>query len=438
VLAAVRSWLARFPPGLVRPGALSVADQAVISATNFAVGVTLARLTPAVNYGAYALAIGVMLILASVQAAIVTTPLTILGAARVGDDQRRWVSALLAGQVVLGAALAAVLAVAALAVGRAWGDRTLAGALAALAGALFFVQVQEFCRRVLFLRPTVGRVLVNDVVYCGLQVAGVAALWSLDRRTGAAGAWLSAANVLHVTAGAALVATALGLYQVRELLGRQSLAAAAALLREAWQMGRYNLGAHAGSIVLLYGNRFVAAVFGGTVSVAMLEAPRLLVAPLHVFSISAGSVTSPRAAVEYARGGRKALFRFLLPVAALWAAGHFAYVLMIALAPGFWLRLFYGDKFEGAATILVLWCLCYATASLRVLPGTALRVTRHYAVLMWSSLAAGCVMVAAAVVLCMYLGVEGAVLGRLIGDLALLGFLIAAIVRRLRPADERH
>ncbi len=411
-----------------------MADQAVISATHFVLGVTLARLTPAANYGAWALAVGVLLILASVQSAVVTTPLTILGAAREEAALRRWVSALLAGQAVLAAALAALLAAGALAFGLASGDRALAGALAALAGALVFVQAQEFCRRVLFLRLAVARVLANDAVFCGLQAAGVAALWWLDRRAGGAGAWLSAANVLHVTAGAALAASALGLYQVRKLLSMRGLSGAGALLREAWEMGRYNLGAHAGSVVLLYGNRFVAAALGGTVSVAMLEAPRLLVAPLHVASISAAGVTVPRAAQAYAGGGRKGLLAFLTPVAAVWAGGFLAYALVLAVAPGFWLRLLYGGAFAGAEPVLVLWCVCYAVAGLRVLPATALRVTRRWAAVMWTSLAAGGAMLATALPLGALLGVKGVVLGRLVGDVTALAGLTAAFARASGPA----
>ena len=434
----LRAWRGWFPGELVRPGAVSFADQAMLSATSFVIGITLARLTSPGNYGAYALAIGVLLVLSGVQSSVVTSPLTILGAPRTGDELRRWVTTLLAGQVGLAVLLGTLVAIAALVVGRTSADPALGRALAALSLAIVFVQTQEFCRRVLFLRLAAGRVFLNDAVYCGLQLAGLAAIWRLDRGAGGTGEWLTGANVLVATAIAAFVATLVGLRQTRGFLIRERPAGASLLLREAWEMGRYSLGGHVGGSMLLYANRFVVAAFGGMAAVATLEAPRLLVAPLHVFAISAGSVASPRAAVEYARGGRKALFRFLLPVAALWTAGYFSYVLMIGLAPGFWLRLFYGDKFEGASTILVLWCLCYATASLRVLPGTALRVARHYAVLMWSSLAAGCVMIAAAVVLCMYFGVEGAVLGRLVGDLTLLGLLVTAIVRRLRPADEQR
>jgi O-antigen/teichoic acid export membrane protein len=425
------------PGDLVRPGALSVVDQAMLSATTFVIGLVLARFTTPGNYGAWALAVGVQLVLGGIQSAVVITPLTILGAPRTGDDLRRWVSALLAGQVAVSLCFTVLLATASVAVGRASTDPTLSRALAGLSVAILFVHAQEFCRRVLFLRLAAGRVLLNDLVYCSLQVVGVTALWALDRRSGTAGEWLSAGNIFLATAAAALAGTMVGLWQARELLSGRRLIGARALLREAWEMGRFNLGGQVGSTILLYANRFVAAAFGGTVGVAMLEAPRLLVAPLHVVSISAGSVTTPRAAVAYATGGRKALLGFLVPVAALWTGGFLAYALVVAVAPGFWLQLFYGDKFKGTETILVLWCLCYAISGLRVLPASALKVVRHYRVVMWSSLTAGCVMVAAALVLCPHLGVEGVVLGRLTGDIVLLALLVAAFVKWVWQVDGR-
>lgn len=436
-MALPRAWRALVSGELVRTGAVSAADQAMLSATNLLVGLALARYTAPDTYGAYALAIGIMFVLGGVQSALLTIPLTILGAPREGDDLRRWVSTLLAAQVALALALGVLLAAVSLIARHASPDSSLPGVLLGLAAALFFVQTQEFCRRVLYLRLLAGRVLLNDLVYCSLQIAGIATLWALDRRPGASGGWLTGGNVFLAMAVSALAGTAVGLWQARCFLTAERHASAGALLREAWAMGRFNLGAQAGHVMLQYASRFVAAGFGGTVGVAMLEAPRLLVAPLHVIGISAGSVSAPKAAIAHAKGGTKALMAFLTPVAALWTAAFLGYALVIAAAPGYWLRLLYGNAYAGTERILVVWCFCYAILGLRILPATALRVTRHYSAIMWSSLAAGVVVIAASAALCSRLGVEGAALGRLAGEVVLMSLLVEAFFRKVRPWERR-
>ncbi len=437
MIALPRAWRALVSGELVRTGALSTADQAMLSATNLVIGLALARFTTPDTYGAYALAIAVMLVLSGVQAAVVTTPLTILGAPREGDDLRRWVSTLLAAQIALALALGGLLAAVAVIARHASPESSLPGVLLCVTVAFFFVQTQEFCRRVLYLRLLAGRVLLNDLVYCSLQIAGIATLWVLDRRPGASGVWLSGSNVFLATAVSALAGTAVGLWQTRGFLTAERHGGAGALLREAWGMGRFNLAGQAGHVLLQFASRFVAAAYGGTVGVAMLEAPRLLVAPLHVIGIGAGSVSAPKAAIAHARGGTKALMAFLTPVAALWAAAFLGYALLIAAAPGFWLRLLYGNAYAGTESILVVWCFCYALLGLRVLPATALRVTRHYSAIMWASLAAGVVVIAASAILCSRLGVAGAALGRLAGEVVLMTLLVAAFVRQVRPWARR-
>ena len=412
-------------------------DQVLLSATNFVTGMLLARFAAPGTYGAYALAFGTLLVLQGIQSALITSPLTILGAPREGDDLRRFVSALAIAQVALGLGMSALcLLFSGVGIGLAPGAE-VPRVFLAMGAASFFVQSQEFCRRVLYARLLPGRALLNDVVFCCLQLGGVSALWLLDRHhAGGAEPWLCGRNVFFAMGISALAGTLTGIIQARSFFLPGKPNGLRGLLAEAWEMGRFGLGAQAGQAMFLLANRLAAAGAGGTIGVAMLEAPRLLVAPLQIIGASAGTLSAPRAARAYASGGKRALLRFLSPIAAVWAAAFVGYAAIIAAAPGFWLRAFYGQKYSGAETILVLWCLTYALIGLRVLPQSALRVTRNYSVTMWASLAGGGVVVVVSGVFAAWLGVPGAAIGRLVGEVVLMTVLVTGFIKRVRPWSE--
>jgi len=420
----------------VRQGLASFTDQALLSATNFVTGVLLARYTVPSVYGAFALAFGVLLALQGLQMALITGPLTVLGAPREGEDLRRFASALALAQVVLGLA-GSLFCLLAAAVGRGLAASSeVIAVFLGLGVACLFVQLQEFFRRLLYSRLLPGRALVNDTVYCTLQLAGVVALWLLDRRgSGPAAGWLCGRNVFLAMAVSALAGTFTGFVQTRAFLLSRPPSDLVSQLKEAWRMGKFGLGQQAGNAMFHLANRLAAAMVAGTPGVAMLEAPRLLVAPLNIVGISAGSLTTPHAARAYAAGGKPALLGFLKPVAIAWAVGFGAYTGLIAAAPSFWLHTFYGAKYAGAETIVVLWCLSYFLLGLRVLPGSSLSVTRNYDVTMWAGLTGGAAVIAASMLLAAWKGVTGAALGRLVGDAVLLAVLVVGFIVRVAPRD---
>jgi O-antigen/teichoic acid export membrane protein len=417
----------------LRQGAVSVTDQVLLSATTFLIGIALATRVSQQVYGAYALGFAILLVVQGIQGALLVVPLSILAAPREGEDLRRFVSAAGIAQIGFGAITTALCLIVGVA-GRVLAPGSqLPPVLLGLAAANFFLQVQAFVRRLLYTRLLPGRALVNDIVLCSIELAGLAGLWLLERQAGGGrGTWLCGRNVFLVMAVAAFVASALGMIQARAFFVTRVPAGVPGLLSEVWEMGRYGLGGQVGQAMFLLANRLAAAIVGGTAGVAMLEAPRLLVAPLQIVGASAGNLTIPRAARSWASGGRAGLLRFLTPVAVAWMLAFAGYATIVAAAPSFWLRLFYGSKYAGTEPILVLWCATYALLGLRVLPLTALRVTRRYSVTMWASIAGGVTVLLSAAALSAWLGVVGAAIGRLVGEVVLIAILVSAFVAWMR------
>ena len=425
-----RAWRARTGP-FARQGSLSMADQMLVSATSFLAGLLLARHAPPSEFGAYALASSVLLLLAGLQSALVTTPLTILAAPLRGMALRRNVSTIAAASLAFGVAVGVAAAVGAAAVNWLAPASGLSPVLLAMAVATPFVMCQELCRRVLFMRLLPGRVLANDLLYCSLQIGLLLLLLRHDSVHPRAERLLTGQMVFLAMAVAAAAGTLLGAWQIRKLFTR-ALTGAVTVLRQTWALGKWGLGAQLGQIMSVHANRFIAAAFAGTAGVALLEAPRLLVSPLHIIGTGAGNLMLPNATRRFARGGMPAMLRFLTPVGIVWAAVFVGYSALVAVAAPFWLDLFFGGKYAEGRWILVVWCAVHALIGLRMLPSTSLRATRNLRQTMVASVASGLVVVVASLWLCATLGPGGAAVAKLAGEIVLLATLGVFFVRLLR------
>lgn len=163
----VVSWL--------RKGAWSVADHGMSSGASFLVNVLLIWWIAPHAYGAFAVAISVMMLLHSLQAAALTEPMLIMLPKRDVTTGQDYLAGVLALQIACGVAAAALCALAAMA---AWamGHVTVAETLVGLALASPGVLTQELLRRMHYARLSPRRAALGSMAHAGLAVAGVALL----------------------------------------------------------------------------------------------------------------------------------------------------------------------------------------------------------------------------------------------------------------------
>ncbi len=419
----------------------AVLDQSLMSGANFLTSLMLARFCEPTEYGAYTLAFFLLLFLNALQATLLTNPMMVLGPARDEEGFRRYISSLAWAQAIGGAVLAALtvlVAAVALFSGR---SEALSSSFLAMGAAVFFVQAQEFCRRVLFARMQTRRLARNDAVYCGLQVVFLLLLWKLGGGVwnGSAAGYLSGRNVFLSLGLAAVAALAVGLIQIRPYLvtGRNACVTETgrnACVTENWQYARWGLGSLLGEFLHVQVNLSIVAAVAGAAATATMEAPRLILAPLNILSFTCFNVLTPRAAEKYGRNGTPALVDFVKRVAPLAILPFIAYPLLIAAAPGFWLSMLYQDRYSGAGSVLLLWAASFSVAGLRVLPWIVVSVLRRPDIAMWASLSVGLLIVALSLGLTPAFGPGGAVAARLIGDVVYLaaGWIVAWRLLRRR------
>jgi O-antigen/teichoic acid export membrane protein len=400
-------------------------DQMVVSAARFGVAIAMARLTVPENYGRFVLALNVILLLEVLQAAAVTWPLFVLGAAKAGKERAAYLGSMLTVQTALAALLAALVGLAGWSTPASLLDAESRGTLLAACPALFFGQLQEFLRRVLLTTVRAGAALLNDCVLALLQLATLAFLW----RWGGPAA-LGSAYVLLGVSFSALCACLLGSFQVRGIVVVGGRSAWGSALRESWEFGRYILGSRLGEGLLAHAHAFVVVQMAGLASTAALEASRLLLAPIQVASFGILNLLVP-AGTREAQAGRPRLRRFVNRAALIGFCVFGAYALALGTRPVASLEILYGGRY-GDGLLLRLWCVGYVFVGVRVILSAILYVGRRPDAIMRAALFCGVGSVIAAVPLTAALGERGAVLAR-VGSEAVLFLAIWWLTRQVPP-----
>lgn len=185
-----------------REAVWGVGDQALSSATNFALAVIVARNVSTAEFGAFTLAFAAYLIILTISRAVTTEPLTIRYSTADPAGWRRGTARATGAALLFGLSSGTVVSVVGLVVGGAVGR-----VLVVLGLALPVLLLQDAWRYAFFAARRGGSALVNDLVWA----AGLVGLLAFTGRV-----WdPSAATTLMAWAGGAAVASVFGVYQAQ-------------------------------------------------------------------------------------------------------------------------------------------------------------------------------------------------------------------------------
>lgn len=288
--------------GLARLFGSSIADQAMLSAANFGVGLILIRYAAEAQYGYYILAFNTMMLLTTLQGTFIGTPMVIRLPGLDQAARRQWMGSLLRDQKWLGAAggaLALVVALAGWAMGLFDGESTLV--VVAAIGLVLAALYREYLRGILLMYHRPQQVLGADAIYVAVLLAGCA----LAVRTPVA-----AAGALLVGTMAALACASV----LRRVLANDiERDAAPGRLREIARMGFW--AASGGVIYWLFnqGYNFLTAATLDLAAVAALAASRLTLMPINLLLAGMQKQLTPLASDwMHGMGARRTLRRLML------------------------------------------------------------------------------------------------------------------------------
>jgi O-antigen/teichoic acid export membrane protein len=411
IFGKVFTWLTR--------GGLAIIDYGLISGSNFILGVMLARwLTPS-EYGAYALAFSIFVLIGFLYQALLLEPLSVFSGTTFRGNTRgylkvtAWIHWALCLVMCLLLASAAVIA-------RVVGHSTLLSvALAGMTLATPFLLVHSLGRRSFYLELAPGRAAFASIFYCILVIGGVFLVYSIG--------WLSSFTAFLLMGFGALISSIVMVIQLNRLLGPATWNPT---LRETWakhwKYGRWALGTCVVGWIPNYVYVPLVSSFSGMAAAGELRALSNLAAPVLQTYAALGLLFLPYAARVQHEGGGSAASSLTGRLAALFVAGSVVYWAIILPLKYPLFHMLYAGKYAESIYLIPLFALETTIWSASLGPAIMLRAmdaadslfvaniiasgvalflgipaTRFFGIkgVIWSMIAANSVYVAAAFVL---------------------------------------
>lgn len=349
---------------MIRRTVISVVDQALLSATNFAFGITLIRFATKEEYGLYSQLINLQPLLSPFHAGVFVNAYLAI-ASRMSDPRRsQYRSGMARVEIAFTLLSSVIAAVGMFAVARLLGLALPWTTSVAAAAALLGLWWREFARARNYVDLQPERVLRLDAGYA-LGVICATAI----------GAWkgITSAEYALGCAGLAAILVASGPVLAAARSGITDLVTMKADLAQSWRTGRWDV--FSSFLTWGYAQTYVyfAAIQGGLVGAAEISAGRLLAMPLALLWASYGNVLVPSAARLFSEGSpgavRTLARRSVLLVVGCSVAYGVVLVLLLPLAQ----RLLFGDRFPHIRTLAVLWVVYFSCTGVNTIAACLLR-----------------------------------------------------------------
>lgn len=328
----------------------ALADQCVVSATNFFTIYLLARHLSTAAFGAFTVAYTGLLLLTSMQNALVIQPHNVLGAGLPLREYQRFTAAVAVLQAMSCLGVCAVLGAIGWLIAHMYSPAT-GSILMALAVAAVPWMGQEFVRRVLYTRGESHAAAKNDVVSYGLQLVGtfmLAVYWT-GRATPEA--------ALYVLGGSSVAGILMGLWQLRDHVCFGTGDPGSSFGRkwaEVWHFGKWLTGQNMLQWFGAQGHVWIIGVMLGAEQVGLYRAATHLVNVMNPLRQAAYSYLPSRGSLAYQAGGGSGLSRWVRKT--LWILLAFLVPFFIVLVgfPGWVLSIAYGERYAVPELALIL------------------------------------------------------------------------------------
>jgi O-antigen/teichoic acid export membrane protein len=407
----------------------ALADQAIVSATNFLTNLMLARFMGLREFGIFVLAWMSVLFVNSLQTPLIIAPMMSIGPKQEERDRPYYIGAVVFQELVLVTASFALVFVALKTSSSFFHHPELQHLALPLAVSAFAYQMQDFVRRYFFAVHRSRRALADDALSYLTQLP----ILFLLHRAG----HLNSATALWVMAGTSIVGMAVGWFWVERFEFHWDWIKA--ISRRHWSVSRWLTG----SSLLSWtsSNLFVIAApaYYGPAAAGVLKASQNLMGVTHVWFQGLDNVVPVETARRLRAGGVQAMLAYTRSILLKWGGLTFLFAALMAAWPGFWLKLMYGGAMFQFGYILRLYALLYVVLFI----GSPLRaglVALEFTVpIFWSYLAMTAFAFFFAFPLAKRLGLSGSLLGLLGAHCMFQGIVaVALLVRSRRVAQESN
>jgi O-antigen/teichoic acid export membrane protein len=412
----------RFRIGLVRqfPGreAWALTDQAIVSATNFLTNVMLARFMGLREFGIFVLAWMSVLFVNSLQNALIVSPMMSIGPKQEEKDRPSYFGAVVFQEIVLVTFCFVLVFVALKTSSSIFRHADLQHLALPLAVSAIAYQMQDFLRRYFFATLQSRRALADDALSYPTQLP----ILFLLHRAG----HLNSATALWVMAGTSILGLVAGWFWMERLEFHWDWIKE--ISRRHWRVSRWLTA----SAILQWtsGNLFVLAapVYYGAAAAGVLKASQNLMGVTHVWFQGLDNVVPVETARRLRVGGVHAMLAYTRSILVKWGGLTLLFAAIMAVAPGFWLRLLYGPEMVQYGYVLRLYALLYVMVFLGGPLRAGLQALEFTVPIFWSYLAMTAFAFSFAVPMAKWLGLSGTMLGLIATQILFQGTVFAALM----------
>lgn len=389
----------------------------MISGSNFAISVLLARWLAPESYGSYALAFAVFLLVSQFQQALLLEPMTVFGSSSYRGKLPQYLGSLLWLNGGTVAFISAILAVAAWVVHRTGAYGSLAPALLGVSLASPCILLFWLLRRGFYIELRPAAATRGAVLYCGLTLTILFAVKVLHV--------LSPFTAFLIMGAAALVTSAFFFLRLKPVvnLDRNELR-----LREVshqhWVYGRWAL---ASALAMWIPTNLYYVLLGSShtmVNAAELRALMNLTLPVGQTATALSLLFIPFASRARAEQGPESLRKISWNITMLFGFGAIAYWALIVIFRGSVLHLFYGGHYSQISAFVPIVAASSVFQTCINGPGIGLRANETPVCVFYAYLVSSAITVVVGVFATSRLGVEGAV-----GTMLLANFSAFAVAQ---------
>jgi O-antigen/teichoic acid export membrane protein len=411
----------------VTKGGLAVVEQGVVSGSNFVMGILLARWMMPDQYGAYALAFAVFLLLSLLYQALLLEPMAVFGGSAYRNCLQGYLRSLLWIHVAITVVVVIVLAMSAgvvSALGRSVG---LPGALVGMTIAAPCVLLSWLARRSFYLKLMPAFAAIGALLYAALVLGGL--FWAHKRGE------VSPFAAFVLMGLGALMSSALLFWRLKSEF-RDSNAIPPSLRvawRRHWEYGRWALAAACVAWLPAYIYYPLLSTFYGMARAGEFRALMNLVMPLMQGFGALAILFLPYASRIHGDEGRAGVAPVTRRITLIFVGGAVVYWGLIAPLRGPVFHFLYGGKYMGIAHLIPLVALGSLLWSATLGPVIVLRAIESPASVFVAHTAASIIALTVGIPITWFFGLWGAVIG-LIASSA-VSFLMALYLLRRKMRE---
>lgn len=351
----LKKWFAR-NSGLLygktaRQGTASLADQGIVSLTNFSTGVIIARTCSCEELGLYSLGFSIILFLSGLQSALISLPYTVFSPRIKADERAAYTGSTLIHQLLFSVLSVALIVVMKSLLTSIAASEGMSSVISILTVAIPFVLLREYGRQLFISRLNINSALVVDIVIFIIQISGLIIFAKLGI--------LSAEYAYYIITAACLSASIViifmicqhSLFQVKQAVSH---------FKMNWSIGKWASVSGLASLAGIQLYPWLITKFRSLEETGVLAACLGIVFMINPVILGLGNFLAARITHTFAEQGVKPAHDFLNKCCILFCGIMATFSVAMFFVGGDLLRLIYGSQYAGFDMIVRILVLAFS------------------------------------------------------------------------------